>query len=107
MSRHGITRAHHVRLDVAEPRAVGGEDHRALALVDRLELVRSGAVAAIGEHVAGQRHHADGARDGEDAEGEQATCCARRRAVDASSTVAGGELMRVAERPETLQEASG
>jgi hypothetical protein len=67
----GDTRADLIRLHVAEPRAVGGEDDRALALVYRLELAQRRGRGGHGEHVAGDREHGDGARQRDDAQAEQ------------------------------------
>jgi len=51
-----------VGLDVAEPRAVGGEDHRALALVDGAELVQVRS---------GRSHRGDVSDDAEQTDGGQ------------------------------------
>ena len=54
-------RADLVGLHVAQPRAVGGVDHRALALLVRLQLAQVGSGARHGDHVAGDRQQGQSA----------------------------------------------
>ena len=82
--------AQDVRLDEAEPRAVGGVDDRDLALVGRLQLGQVGRGGRDREHVAGRREHADDRDGGEDAERRAAPCCARCGAYASSTFAAAG-----------------
>ena len=63
--------AQHVRLDEAEPRAVGRVDDRQLALVGGLQLVEVGSGGGDRQHVADRDEHGDDGDGGEHAEPEQ------------------------------------
>ena len=72
-----------VRLHVAQARAVGGEDHRRLALLVRLERLQVRRCRRDREHVADRREGADDRHERQDADAEQ-ELAARPAAVPAS-----------------------